>query len=1485
VAGYDILSAYLENPQKPSLRTEVRLSSLSLFTDDDKLCWTPEVWESRLRALHALTDGENGTLAMEAILLQLLQTWLRAAFNPLFNPTYDWHDKAHLAERERAIDAFMGFLCSLMERQSMVARIREGELMQLLRFFLEMTNKALDVPMPDEVAIQASPEPMTPVKPPSHRRNLSSLSLGASSSGSHSIPPPPALQKPIESKQHPSAVIVPAFLKYLSLRLKHLEPRHLDDILPSLFRSLSFFYSPLPRLTLNTEMDRSGTEGRLTSVLDALLGGPYIYTCQRILKKHLVPPPPLPSDNDTNVDITVVIQISIGAHRTLRHLIRRGLSTRLARAYIARESSTSYAPSGVPSRLDLPPDLFERAWPKDETPGMTINTVKLGRVLALAVGAWIDHGLAASTIEIVGLGRRQTPIVIGREKILDEAAGTVRDILEELDGRDGSVPVDDDEAAVVGEALYTLAKYLHPLKWVFFFHSLFFLYLFFSVLCNSCVYICDRDRNPDGSPWLIPFARPTDAPSLFLRTLSSLLVREHTLYMQPLLATTLLSVVDHLSDAQSARLPVIMHEQQELSPTSFDWLANWANILTNRAMLGGSARVLTRTTVMEALSSVFKFVKDMPTYRRPLVDLVYAFCERRMHEDGSERTGTDPDMPWAILGEEIVLKAIEDPPLEATSSDDQPESDVAATASVENIINLLVTAAMAKEEDNGNNDAVSLTSLDQQQSSNLNINTSSPSPLHSPVLSRMQSDPPRPERESGLISILSSLASGSSRSLSQQASTYEESHMDPTGPQHETLPSAHSPDQAGRSTFAVGALIYAFSGIAFNPAADSEKSELAKQLFNHLVDIMSESGSIRARLTSLQFLMRLRAGRDHGVYYSPLEYSSQDNVTNLVKRIHRYVPLRRERSESSAKDTTTAVAVAIAAGEVSQEEYSRQARARDRVDSKKTSRGRPARPSHSSTARSRSRIASLVRASGGITTTMTAAAPRNPLWSLSETLAGTSSEALPFTVMFADMASRYLVMYDDATLENTHILPISRYLASIVAILEKERDWEILSYVLCHLPVQLSNKHLFCGTKCRAVTVNLLDVVCQGIINGRIGAVDVFTPGVKARDACGLAYQTLGVLISYRRCFDIPRRNRLVEILEQGLEEQQETIKSCLRSLAVAAHELQTAMTRRLSKILERLSQIMSNQDMALHIINFLHMVGCIRDLHINFTEADYKMVFAVALQYLQHSNQRGASLDDSWALSQHMRIMSYSLVYIWFLALKLPDRPKHITFITRQLLLANEDNGEVDEPTEVCFDWLARYTYASADPRPATSVIRDLIMNPTTVQPEPEIPVSEKTWVLGNSIVTIRSLVKLGWIELISRRPSGETKFLCRVENFPLVGPGDVDPDLISLPAMLLEHAPPNPTAFVPGQEGDAVDSEVSGSLYIPSELDPSIHCISLFFFCSNRNQCKARTTGRSILILLQATYGVVWLPRSAARMCQWIHHFLPCSYLPIRT
>jgi len=414
--------------------------------------------------------------------------------------------------------------------------------------------------------------------------------------------------------------------------------------------------------------------------------------------------------------------------------------------------------------------------------------------------------------------------------------------------------------------------------------------------------------------------------------------------------------------------------------------------------------------------------------------------------------------------------------------------------------------------------------------------------------------------------------------------------------------------------------------------------------------------------------------------------------------------------------------------------------------------------------------------------------PRKLLWRI--------PEVLPFTVPEYDTPSDGFVSYDPDNTETRVELPTSSFISAIIELLQTEQDWEILSYVLCHLPITLANKHLFCGPKARIAIAKLLTMLCMDISRGDLASsIAVWPAGLKPRDAQGLAYHTLTVLISYKKCFEASQRHVLIEVLITGLSAAQPTIKCCLHALSLSAFELPYSMRRFLPTILTKLSQIMTNAAIAVHIIELLAIVGSLPLLTSNFIEADYKMVFGVALQYLRLHNRPETSPDGSWALSQHVRIMSYYIVYLWFLVVKLPDRPRHVSFITRQLLLANEGRSEPDEPAEVCFDWLARYTYGSADPRPASSMLNEVVTDPASLRErEASEVVSEKTWISGNALVTVRALANVGWVDVVVRRASGFTKMLVHIENVPMVGPGEADPDMILVPAILARNREPTP-------------------------------------------------------------------------------------------
>ena len=784
-----------------------------------------------------------------------------------------------------------------------------------------------------------------------------------------------------------------------------------------------------------------------------------------------------------------------------------------------------------------------------------------------------------------------------------------------------------------------------------------------------------------------------------------------------------------------------MLERHDLSPTSPEWLKNWESLLGNDTLIH-LQRPLTRRAIMDALRVVYNTVKDMATYRRPLGDLVYNFCRST---DGGGDQGDDADVMWKMLGEEVVLRVVE-------------QENVDGATEPSSFLDLLFAVALSKDpkpdsEEVQGPDTASIYTTETQSKTQSDNNLSSREKEKDLALPSMRS-------------LLSSLATGGTSSRSQ---SIQPPQPDDIKRGMESPPPSSSLHEAS----AVSALVEIFCQLTFTPFVLEQKClKLAVQVYEMLINIIAKSRSTRAKITALQFLMRLRADRDHKLYFISAQYDRSGLIHSLGSLINKAGEPESGTGASRLLDDTVLDSPDV-----------RRARPRfpQERDGRDFSRGHgSAGPSGSAHSRSRSRTTALTPTPKTL----------ESLWHL--------PESLTFYVL-ADSPSEVLVSYDSGG--SYPVLPISRYLQSVIGLLQMETSWEVLSYVICHLPVQLSNKHLFCGPKCRSEISKLLSVLCSGIHGGDFGtSIEQWPTGLKVRDAHGLAYHTLSILLSYQRCFDLPQRHLLVEVFQAGLNGQLSTIKCCLHALSLAAFELPSSMTKYLSRILEKLSQIMSNPSMAVHILGFLSIIGSLPALYANFTEADFKMVFGVALQYLQHYNSLNVSETMSWALSQHVRILSYSVVYIWFLAIKLPDRPHHVRYITRQLLLANEGNAQVDEPTEVCFDWLSRYTYATADPRPAGSTFSDIVLNPTASNSEAK----EKTWILGNSVITVRALARSGWVEILSRRPSGFSRFVCRVENVPMVGPGDVVPDLLSIPASLIMER--EPSCFMTNIDGSPI-------------------------------------------------------------------------------
>ena len=492
-AGHDILSAYCDNHEALSLGISERLSYLSLFLGPTT-AWGMELWEPRFKALRSLTKYGVDIIGIETTLISILKSWIQGAFDGLLKLPSSI-DRSERAERERSVDVLVKFLGDVLQKTETRSRITDEIMSDVLEFYVNLVHRSIASPYAKSALSIASESLNTssPTKPPtsSHRRNLSSLS--SSSTFSPSSSPPLTVDTP--TLKQPAELAIGLYLNNLSVHLKTLSPVYLNSILPVLFISLSFCSAFLPQMTVKQQTPKKGTlEDKITEMLNALFGGPYAATCMLVLRQYLFPPSYIPEKRtlvapflDSFVDNNskshqytmsrMALLISRGAHRTLRIYVRRVLSARLARAYISREMSTTNSHSEASGHMELEVGLLANDWPKNDysshSAGIGSNgweAGSLGRALVQSVGAWVDYNLEISTSSrtesqkmFTSENERQ-----GKDEILEEIAGLLKDILQELDVRlEDNGTMDDEEAEVVGSALFKLSGYVLPLKWVF----------------------------------------------------------------------------------------------------------------------------------------------------------------------------------------------------------------------------------------------------------------------------------------------------------------------------------------------------------------------------------------------------------------------------------------------------------------------------------------------------------------------------------------------------------------------------------------------------------------------------------------------------------------------------------------------------------------------------------------------------------------------------------------------------------------------------------------------------------------------------------------------------------------------------------------------------------------------------------------------------------------------------------------------------------
>ncbi|PMB68145.1 Tuberous sclerosis 2 [Beauveria bassiana] len=523
--------------------------------------------------------------------------------------------------------------------------------------------------------------------------------------------------------------------------------------------------------------------------------------------------------------------------------------------------------------------------------------------------------------------------------------------------------------------------------------------------------------------------------------------------------------------------------------------------------------------------------------------------------------------------------------------------------------------------------------------------------------------------------------------------------------------------------------------------------EKSVALFNVLISI-SKAGhcEVDARLSAMKLLFRLRADWAYRIYVT-----NDLDVDFLASSICRTeAALVKKRAEEAAETMRLS----------------------------RNDHGLPVRPSRG-VSFSQSERGIPIRAASG--TSVRTSAKHQQLWQYPD------PRALPCEVPTA--ISPVLVSHveqDDSndstassssassTLGVTHALDISAWLDGVLTILQGA-EWEVYSFVLVHLPLQLSNHAIFQGAVPQIQ--ELRKMVCDHLRTNMLPDPPSMY-GLRKADVAICLYQSLTTILSYHEHFQKSDEDEIVKTFAQGISGWERSAKACIHALSICCHELPLSMSKSLVQILTQMAQIITQPHVSVHILEFLSCLSRMHDVYVNFREEEFRTVFGICFRYLDYAREKRPSNRSSRAseastpvtpqsghvenshnppsddLPQYVHAVAYHAIIFWFLALKLPDRANHVSWIVRKLFTDVDGPAQqVEEQAVTSVDFMQRVTYADADESAKDPYFTEDRFG----------QIGKKRWIIGNSIVTVKQGTLTGWAHVVKRQPSGTSAYTIR--------------------------------------------------------------------------------------------------------------------------
>ncbi|KAJ2828467.1 Tuberous sclerosis 2-like protein, partial [Coemansia sp. 'formosensis'] len=367
------------------------------------------------------------------------------------------------------------------------------------------------------------------------------------------------------------------------------------------------------------------------------------------------------------------------------------------------------------------------------------------------------------------------------------------------------------------------------------------------------------------------------------------------------------------------------------------------------------------------------------------------------------------------------------------------------------------------------------------------------------------------------------------------------------------------------------------------------------------------------------------------------------------------------------------------------------------------------------------------------------------------------------------------------------LFPIGRYVNILMDLFKTNTDIETY-YALCRgLTIQLGNTYLF--SVCTKETRELIRFLITDLraVSLKYGQGLDTRLSVSERDTISACmYDLLICTMHYKSLLARHHQDILINAFMDGLIMTLgplATPKTCLHALTLAMLELPSSMFRMLPGILQQLARIHSKDELSIHLVEFVSALSREKHLVKNITPQDYRMIFAVAVNYIRfHNEQRRRKVIPApnsaseasrpvsgdpptkelvkvLAYSHYVLILAYQVIDYYYLSLQPAAKVSLVNSVIAGLLQSNYDRNCLDELNEVCLDMIVlnlnRVGNVKND-QEDKHVAKD---DPADKHVAKDLgPVVERSWIHHNGIVTIRAQTEGTQAQITVRNPSWTT-------------------------------------------------------------------------------------------------------------------------------